>query len=104
VLRVIVSLELSAMFQDKGWILVTLITLVTPSWAAYKLQERYSWSQLDFAFPNTRLKDQALASGDYIPQNALPVGVEHFGNRLFVTVPRWRDGKWKLNMKPLGRS
>jgi len=92
------------MFQDKGWILVTLITLVTPSWAAYKLQERYSWSQLDFAFPNTRLKDQALASGDYIPQNALPVGVEHFGNRLFVTVPRWRDGKWKLNMKPLGRS
>nr|NP_476792.1 yellow [Drosophila melanogaster]P09957.1 RecName: Full=Protein yellow; Flags: Precursor [Drosophila melanogaster]AAM54038.1 yellow protein [P-element transformation vector pP{wHy}]WOT18130.1 yellow [Cloning and transformation vector pHACKy-GAL4_nlsLexA::GADfl]prf//1303224A yellow gene [Drosophila sp. (in: flies)]AAF45497.1 yellow [Drosophila melanogaster]QCT24307.1 yellow [Drosophila melanogaster] len=80
------------MFQDKGWILVTLITLVTPSWAAYKLQERYSWSQLDFAFPNTRLKDQALASGDYIPQNALPVGVEHFGNRLFVTVPRWRDG------------
>ncbi|EDX16352.1 yellow [Drosophila simulans] len=80
------------MFQDKGWILVTLITLVTPSWAAYKLQERYSWNQLDFAFPNTRLKDQALASGDYIPQNALPVGVEHFGNRLFVTVPRWRDG------------
>ncbi|EDV91906.1 protein yellow [Drosophila grimshawi] len=60
--------------------------------AAYKLQERYSWNQLDFAFPNERLKEQAIASGDYIPQNGLPVGVEHFGNRLFVTVPRWRDG------------
>jgi len=81
------------MFQDKGWILVTLIALATPSWAAYKLQERYNWNQLDFAFPNARLKEQALASGDYIPQNGLPVGVEHFGNRLFVTVPRWRDGK-----------
>ncbi|XP_016938824.2 protein yellow [Drosophila suzukii] len=80
------------MFQDKGWILVTLIALATPSWAAYKLQERYNWNQLDFAFPNARLKEQALASGDYIPQNGLPVGVEHFGNRLFVTVPRWRDG------------
>ncbi|XP_016995421.2 protein yellow [Drosophila takahashii] len=84
------------MLQDKGWIPVTLVTLVitliTPSWAAYKLQERYSWNQLDFAFPNARLKEQALASGDYIPQNGLPVGVEHFGNRLFVTVPRWRDG------------
>ena len=60
---------------------------------AYKLQERYSWNQLDFAFPSEQLKQQAIASGDYIPQNGLPVGVEHWGNRLFVTVPRWRDGK-----------
>ncbi|XP_016948849.1 protein yellow [Drosophila biarmipes] len=81
------------MFQDKGRILViALIALATPSWAAYKLQERYNWNQLDFAFPNARLKEQALASGDYVPQNGLPVGVEHFGSRLFVTVPRWRDG------------
>ncbi|EDW06433.1 protein yellow [Drosophila mojavensis] len=69
-----------------------LLLLAGHAHAAYKLQERYSWNQLDFAFPSERLKDQAIASGDYIPQNALPVGVEHFGNRLFVTVPRWRDG------------
>lgn len=62
--------------------------------ATYKLQERYSWKQLDFAFPNQRLKERALANGDYLPQNALPVGVEHWGNRLFVTIPRWRDGKF----------
>ncbi|KAH8419677.1 hypothetical protein KR009_000774, partial [Drosophila setifemur] len=82
------------MSQDNGVILVLLLglALASPAWAAYKLQERYSWNQLDFAFPNARLKEQALASGDYIPQNGLPVGVEHFGNRLFVTVPRWRDG------------
>ncbi|XP_017089271.2 protein yellow [Drosophila bipectinata] len=82
------------MSQDKVGILQLLLLglLVAPSWAAYKLQERYSWNQLDFAFPNNRLKEQAMASGDYIPQNALPVGVEHYGNRLFVTVPRWRDG------------
>lgn len=87
------------LFQDKGGILPLLLValLASPSWAAYKLQERYSWNQLDFAFPNSRLKEQALASGDYIPQNGLPVGVEHFGNRLFVTVPRWRDGKLGLH-------
>nr|Q9GP81.1 RecName: Full=Protein yellow; Flags: Precursor [Drosophila guanche]CAC16215.1 Yellow protein [Drosophila guanche] len=84
--------------QDKGGVLPGLsllliaVAMVCPSQAAYKLQERYSWNQLDFAFPSARLKEQALASGDYIPTNALPVGVEHFGNRLFVTVPRWRDG------------
>lgn len=37
---------------------------------------------------------QALAAGDYIPQNGLPVGVERFENKLFVTVPRWRDGEF----------
>lgn len=74
------------------YILFPLLLLVSSSQAAYKLQERYSWNQLDFAFPNDRLKEQAIATGDYIPQNALPVGIEHFGNRLFVTIPRWRDG------------
>uniref|UniRef100_A0A0A1X7B2 Protein yellow n=1 Tax=Zeugodacus cucurbitae TaxID=28588 RepID=A0A0A1X7B2_ZEUCU len=69
-----------------------LLCLVAHAQATYKLQERYSWTELDFAFPSPGLKQQALASGDYVPQNALPVGMEHWGNRLFVTVPRWRDG------------
>lgn len=60
---------------------------------ASKLQERFSWTQLDFAFPNQRMKQQALQSGDYAPQNALPVGIEHWGHKLFVTVPRWRNGE-----------
>lgn len=60
---------------------------------AFKLQERYSWNQLDFVFPTQTMKDIALASGTYIPQNGLPVGIEHWGNKLFVTIPRWRDGK-----------
>ncbi|XP_023305007.2 protein yellow [Lucilia cuprina] len=72
--------------------LLAVVCCVNYAYATYKLQERYSWNQLDFAFPNDQLKQQAIASGDYIPQNALPVGVEHWGNRLFVTVPRWRDG------------
>ncbi|XP_316854.5 protein yellow [Anopheles gambiae] len=57
-----------------------------------KLQERYSWQQLDFVFPNQRLKQQALARGDYVPTNGLPVGIERWENKLFVSVPRWKDG------------
>lgn len=63
-------------------------------YGAFKLEERYSWNQLDFVFPSQTMKDIALASGTYIPQNALPVGVEHWSNKLFVTVPRWRDGNF----------
>uniref|UniRef100_A0A182MZX5 Protein yellow n=1 Tax=Anopheles dirus TaxID=7168 RepID=A0A182MZX5_9DIPT len=60
--------------------------------ATQKLQERYSWQQLDFVFPNQRLKQQALARGDYVPTNGLPVGIERWENKLFVSVPRWKDG------------
>lgn len=73
--------------------LISAIALVGGVQSALKLEERYSWTQLDFAFPSEELKQMALASGDYIPTNALPVGVEHWQNRLFVTVPRWRNGK-----------
>ncbi|XP_055684674.1 protein yellow [Lutzomyia longipalpis] len=57
-----------------------------------KLQEVFSWKELDFVFPNEQLKQRALARGDYIPRNGLPVGIEHWGNKLFVSVPRWKDG------------
>lgn len=70
-----------------------LLAIAGSARATYKLQERYNWNQLDFAFPSQTIKDQAIASGDYIPTNGLPVGVEHWGNKLFVSVPRWRDGE-----------
>ncbi|EAT41324.1 AAEL006985-PA, partial [Aedes aegypti] len=35
---------------------------------------------------------QALASGDYVPTNGLPVGIESWENKLFVSIPRWKDG------------
>ncbi|CAM6031572.1 unnamed protein product, partial [Sphagnum compactum] len=59
---------------------------------ALKLEERYTWNQLDWEFPNEIMKMQALATQTYVPTNGLPVGVERWQNKLFVTVPRWRDG------------
>lgn len=80
--------------MNKNFIVVISILLVSDfAYGVYKLQERYSWTQLDFAFPSQSIKEQAIAARDYIPQNGLPVGVEHWGNKLFVSVPRWRDGK-----------
>ncbi|XP_055610391.1 protein yellow [Uranotaenia lowii] len=72
--------------------LVAVVGLCAVASATTKLQERYNWKQLDFVFPNQRMKQQALASGDYVPTNGLPVGIEHWENKLFVSVPRWKDG------------
>ncbi|XP_052131309.1 protein yellow-like isoform X2 [Frankliniella occidentalis] len=57
-----------------------------------KLQERFSWRSLDFAFPDERSRQVALQTGGFIPENNLPVGIEVWGDKLFVTVPRWRAG------------
>lgn len=71
---------------------LALVGLCALASATTKLQERYNWKQLDFVFPNQRLKEQVLASGDYVPTNGLPVGIERWENKLFVSVPRWKDG------------
>lgn len=57
------------------------------------LLERYAWNVLDFAFPDEAMRQAAIDKGEYIPENALPVGIEIWRNKLFVTVPRWRDGE-----------
>jgi hypothetical protein len=69
-----------------------LVLLAGCASSTVKLQERYNWRQLDWVFPNQQTRDRAIASGDFIPTNGLPVGIERWQNKLFVTVPRWRNG------------
>lgn len=52
----------------------------------------YEWSQLDFQFPTPEARQQAIDNRSFIPENNIPMGLEIFGDRLFVTVPRWRTG------------
>lgn len=52
----------------------------------------YEWRQLDYQFPSPEARQQALDADTFIPMNNLPVGLEIHGDRLFVTVPRWRYG------------
>ncbi|KAM3968057.1 yellow-y [Aphomia sociella] len=66
--------------------------LVSYTSAAVKLQELFSWNALDWNYPDSYSRQNALASGALRPENALPVGIEKWGNKLFVTVPRWRPG------------
>ncbi|XP_012254015.2 protein yellow [Athalia rosae] len=56
------------------------------------LLERFSWNILDFAYPDELSRQLAIARGEYIPENGLPVGIEIWKNKLFVSVPRWKDG------------
>ncbi|PZC86389.1 hypothetical protein B5X24_HaOG209108 [Helicoverpa armigera] len=52
----------------------------------------YKWKHVDFEFPTPRHRRHALATGKFVPANVLPLGLEVWGNRVWVTVPAWRRG------------
>lgn len=57
-----------------------------------RFNERYSWSTLNFQFPDEQSRQAAINSRDYVPINNVPLGTEIWRDRFFVTVPRWLTG------------
>ncbi|KAM7351093.1 L-dopachrome tautomerase yellow-c [Cochliomyia hominivorax] len=57
-----------------------------------KLEEKFHWKQLAFEWPNEEAEKAAIKSGDYVVENNLPLGLERWNNKLFITVPRWKSG------------
>lgn len=55
---------------------------------ASKLEEKFSWKELDFAWPSEEVKQEAIRSGKYIESHNLPLGLDIWHDKLFITVPR----------------
>lgn len=53
-----------------------------------KLDQKFLWKELEFEWPSEQAKRQALDSGSYIVENNLPLGLDIWKNKLFITVPR----------------
>ncbi|KAI4456295.1 protein yellow-related [Holotrichia oblita] len=56
------------------------------------LRVAFHWKQLDFNYPSDDERQEAIRKGVFVPENNLPLGLEVYGDRLFVTVPRWKSG------------
>lgn len=59
---------------------------------AKKLDEKYMWKELSFAWPSDEVKQEAIKSGRYIESHNLPLGLEVWKDKMFITVPRWKGG------------
>jgi len=46
----------------------------------------YSCKQLEFKFPNDSIRNELIASGEYIPENNMPTGLATWRKRMFITV------------------
>ncbi|XP_050441579.1 protein yellow [Adelges cooleyi] len=85
-----------------GNVVVLLSCFLAGTSALQKLTELFSWSSLDYTFASDEHKSYALERGEFVPENNLPVGIEVWKNKLFVTVPRWANGvPSTLNYIPL---
>lgn len=53
------------------------------------LRVAYKWKLIDYAWPNQGTRS---LFPNYKQEDNLPLGLEVAGDRLFITVPRWRSG------------
>nr|UPO25009.1 yellow-c [Henosepilachna vigintioctopunctata] len=59
---------------------------------AAQLTPVFEWNELTFNWPDKQTEEYALRSGQYVPANNLPLGLDRWKDKLFITVPRWKNG------------
>lgn len=52
----------------------------------------YHWKQLDYDFPSEYDRRRAIDRKEFIQENNLPLGLEIYKDKLFVTMPKWKEG------------
>lgn len=52
----------------------------------------YRWKEIDFLYPSESERQSAIASKRFVPENNLPLGMEVYKDRIFVTFPKWKEG------------
>jgi hypothetical protein len=52
----------------------------------------YGWNGIDFKFETPEERAAKINSSEFIPKNNIITGIKVKGRRLFLAVPRWREG------------
>lgn len=54
-----------------------------------KLQPKFQWKEVSYSWPSESAKEEAITSGRYIVKHNLPLGLDLWKDKLFITVPRY---------------
>ncbi|XP_014273608.1 protein yellow [Halyomorpha halys] len=73
-----------------GLTLISLLVLIEAK--NDKLKEVFKWNHIDFAYPDEQTRSASIASGEYKKENNMPLGIEIWKDKVFITVPRWKTG------------
>nr|XP_033340383.1 protein yellow-like isoform X1 [Megalopta genalis]XP_033340384.1 protein yellow-like isoform X1 [Megalopta genalis] len=52
----------------------------------------YAWSTVDFTYDSVEARDSAIYDGDFIAENNLPLGLDVWREKVFITLPKWKEG------------
>lgn len=66
---------------------ISIVTL--PMVNAVKLKQKFKWREVEFDWPSQEAKQEAIRTGKYVTANNLPLGLERWKEKLFITVPRY---------------
>ncbi|KAG5881609.1 hypothetical protein JTB14_030306 [Gonioctena quinquepunctata] len=82
--------------------LIFFTFISSPVLGTLKLQEHFQWNIIDYEYPTEDARTKAILTGRFKPENNLPVGIEIWNDKMFVSVPRWKEGiPATLNYIPL---
>lgn len=71
--------------------LIAVIALASVCKAAVP-QLRFAWKQVDFTWETPEDREKAVKDGLFVQYNNLPLGLARWKNKVFVTVPKWKNG------------
>ncbi|XP_063532375.1 protein yellow-like [Cydia strobilella] len=55
-------------------------------------QLRFAWKQVDYAWDSPADRENAIKTGQFVQEHNLILGLARWKNKLFITVPRWKNG------------
>lgn len=53
---------------------------------------RFAWKLVDYVWDSSAQREAAIQKGHFVQANNLPLGLARWKNKVFVTVPRWKNG------------
>ncbi|KAJ2946018.1 hypothetical protein O0L34_g4938 [Tuta absoluta] len=78
---------------------VVLLSLLAPGLVSQQHQvpkkvmgTLFRWKQIDFEYPTPQRRQLDIANGQFIQPNVIPLGVERWKDRVFVSTPAWKKG------------
>lgn len=69
-----------------------MLLLVTMTTCHEPFQVVFQWNTIDVIWPSEEKQNYAIEHGDYIPANNFIAGIKFWKGKMYLTVPRWKNG------------
>ncbi|KAK2576270.1 hypothetical protein KPH14_005636 [Odynerus spinipes] len=73
-------------------LLLILATVATVSWCHEPFQVIFQWNTIDVIWPSEEIRQYAIRKREYVPANNFIAGAKFWKGKMYLTVPRWREG------------